>query len=168
MKLIDQAKDTRITTILSQTNTYLSSLTNAVVAQKAHIAQGESLEVPVSSAADEFNVPDKEEDGGGLRDYYNTAHRVTETVTEQPSILVGGKLKDYQIKGLQWMISLYNNRLNGILADEMGKGEKGEKKWLDFIKITLLKLVNLPCISFFLSLFKVSARLFRPSRSSPT
>jgi ATP-dependent helicase STH1/SNF2 len=52
-------------------------------------------------------------------DYYNTAHRVKEEVTEQPSILIGGKLKEYQIKGLQWMISLYNNRLNGILADEM-------------------------------------------------
>jgi len=32
-------------------------------------------------------------------------------------------LKDYQVKGLQWMISLYNNRLNGILADEMGLGK---------------------------------------------
>jgi len=28
-------------------------------------------------------------------------------------------LKEYQLKGLQWMVSLYNNRLNGILADEM-------------------------------------------------
>jgi SNF2 family DNA or RNA helicase len=32
-------------------------------------------------------------------------------------------LKEYQIKGLQWMISLYNNNLNGILADEMGLGK---------------------------------------------
>jgi ATP-dependent helicase STH1/SNF2 len=37
--------------------------------------------------------------------------------------LVGGKLKEYQVKGLQWMVSLYNNRLNGILADEMGLGK---------------------------------------------
>jgi ATP-dependent helicase STH1/SNF2 len=41
----------------------------------------------------------------------------------QPSILVGGTLKEYQLKGLQWMISLYNNNLNGILADEMGLGK---------------------------------------------
>jgi ATP-dependent helicase STH1/SNF2 len=41
----------------------------------------------------------------------------------QPSILVGGTLKDYQLKGLQWMVSLYNNHLNGILADEMGLGK---------------------------------------------
>ncbi len=30
-----------------------------------------------------------------------------------------GKMRDYQIRGLNWMISLYENGLNGILADEM-------------------------------------------------
>ena len=25
--------------------------------------------------------------------------------------------------GLQWMLSLYNNKLNGILADQMGLGK---------------------------------------------
>ena len=57
-----------------------------------------------------------------LLDYYNTAHKHREIILTQPEMLVGGQLKDYQIKGLQWMISLYNNRLNGILADEMGLG----------------------------------------------
>ena len=32
-------------------------------------------------------------------------------------------LRDYQMVGLQWMVSLYNNKLNGILADEMGLGK---------------------------------------------
>lgn len=50
------------------------------------------------------------------------AHRIQEKVS-QPAIMTGGKLKDYQVKGLQWMVSLYNNRLNGILADEMGLGK---------------------------------------------
>ena len=52
-------------------------------------------------------------------DYYAVAHRIKETVTKQPSILIGGTLKEYQLKGLQWMVSLYNNKLNGILADGM-------------------------------------------------
>ena len=56
-------------------------------------------------------------------DYYNVAHRIKEEVTKQPSILVGGTLKEYQLKGLQWMVSLFNNHLNGILADEMGLGK---------------------------------------------
>lgn len=31
----------------------------------------------------------------------------------------GGPLRDYQIRGLNWLISLYENGVNGILADEM-------------------------------------------------
>jgi SWI/SNF-related matrix-associated actin-dependent regulator of chromatin subfamily A member 5 len=41
----------------------------------------------------------------------------------QPSILTGGKLTEYQLDGLNWLISLYENGLNGILADEMGLGK---------------------------------------------
>ncbi|CAH9119542.1 unnamed protein product [Cuscuta europaea] len=38
-------------------------------------------------------------------------------------LLTGGKLKSYQIKGVKWMISLWQNGLNGILADQMGLGK---------------------------------------------
>lgn len=55
--------------------------------------------------------------------YYSIAHTITEKVTEQSSIMVNGKLKEYQIRGLEWLVSLYNNNLNGILADEMGLGK---------------------------------------------
>ena len=56
-------------------------------------------------------------------DYYSIAHTISEQVNEQSPSLVGGKLKEYQVKGLEWMVSLYNNQLNGILADEMGLGK---------------------------------------------
>jgi ATP-dependent DNA helicase len=41
----------------------------------------------------------------------------------QPELVTGAKLRDYQLAGVQWMISLYENGLNGILADEMGLGK---------------------------------------------
>ena len=41
-------------------------------------------------------------------------------MTRQSPNLVGGTLKSYQIRGLEWLVSLFNNNLNGILADEMG------------------------------------------------
>merc|ERR1719516_358220 len=59
----------------------------------------------------------------GEANYYQMAHTVNEEVHEQAIIMVYGKLKEYQIKGLEWMVSLYNNNLNGILADEMGLGK---------------------------------------------
>ena len=30
-----------------------------------------------------------------------------------------GQMRDYQIRGLNWLISLFENGINGILADEM-------------------------------------------------
>ncbi|XP_048772978.1 SWI/SNF-related matrix-associated actin-dependent regulator of chromatin subfamily A member 5-like isoform X1 [Ostrea edulis] len=40
-----------------------------------------------------------------------------------PSYIKSGDMRDYQIRGLNWMISLYENGINGILADEMGLGK---------------------------------------------
>lgn len=42
---------------------------------------------------------------------------------ESPKYITGGTMRDYQIRGLNWMISLYENGINGILADEMGLGK---------------------------------------------
>lgn len=130
LKLIDTAKDTRITHLLSQTDTYLDSLTQNVLAQQNEVGMEENFNFEVEDGpATEATFggrrqDDENEDQGKVSvDYYAVAHRVSEKVTSQPSILIGGQLKEYQLKGLQWMISLYNNRLNGILADEMGLGK---------------------------------------------
>lgn len=37
--------------------------------------------------------------------------------------LLQGSLREYQIIGLDWLVTLHNKRLNGILADEMGLGK---------------------------------------------
>uniref|UniRef100_A0A8C4N542 SNF2 related chromatin remodeling ATPase 1 n=1 Tax=Eptatretus burgeri TaxID=7764 RepID=A0A8C4N542_EPTBU len=42
---------------------------------------------------------------------------------ESPSYIKGGTMRDYQIRGLNWLISLYESGINGILADEMGLGK---------------------------------------------
>ncbi|KAI3622262.1 rsc complex subunit [Moniliophthora roreri] len=129
MKLIDTAKDTRITHLLRQTDAYLDSLAQAVVAQQNEGGphhrsyQMETEDGPTSEATFGAQVMADEEDNARKIDYYAVAHRIQEKVTRQPSILVGGTLKEYQLKGLQWMVSLFNNRLNGILADEMGLGK---------------------------------------------
>ncbi|KAF8297763.1 hypothetical protein DL93DRAFT_2122689 [Clavulina sp. PMI_390] len=137
MKLIDTAKDTRITHLLRQTDQYLDSLAHAVGAQQAEASRGRiSANIQSIPQTDEttFGAQRMEDDDGAAAagadsekknkvDYYSVAHRVTEKITVQPDLLVGGKLKEYQLKGLQWMVSLYNNHLNGILADEMGLGK---------------------------------------------
>ena len=37
--------------------------------------------------------------------------------------LFEGELREYQLKGVKWLISLWQNGLNGILADQMGLGK---------------------------------------------
>lgn len=49
--------------------------------------------------------------------YISVTCKIKEEVKEQPKMLIGGTLKNYQLIGLQWLVSLYNNNLNGILAD---------------------------------------------------
>ena len=42
---------------------------------------------------------------------------------EQPKCIDGGRMRDYQLEGLNWLLSLHSRNLNGILADEMGLGK---------------------------------------------
>ncbi|KAM0512615.1 hypothetical protein ACHAPE_008639 [Trichoderma viride] len=121
LKLLDQAKDTRITHLLKQTDGFLHQLASSVKAQQRQAA--ETYGTDMGEFPDEESEIEEEEVSGKKIDYYAVAHRIREEVTQQASILVGGSLKEYQVKGLQWMISLYNNNLNGILADEMGLGK---------------------------------------------
>jgi SWI/SNF-related matrix-associated actin-dependent regulator of chromatin subfamily A member 5 len=44
-------------------------------------------------------------------------------ISESPAWIAHGTMRDYQIEGLNWMVSLYESGVNGILADEMGLGK---------------------------------------------
>ncbi|KAI0179302.1 SWI/SNF family of DNA-dependent ATPase [Hypoxylon sp. FL1284] len=46
-----------------------------------------------------------------------------ETVFRESPPFVQGLMRDYQIAGLNWLISLHENGISGILADEMGLGK---------------------------------------------
>lgn len=43
--------------------------------------------------------------------------------TQQPELVTGGRMRKYQLEGLEWLKSLWMNGLCGILADEMGLGK---------------------------------------------
>lgn len=148
-ELVDEAKNSRLTEILDQTEKYLEQLGAKVVQQKKESAlltnlrqdgegnRGMPLVVSAAKAAaaaaaeaEAGEVDEVEEDGktkidffGGGDEYYKITHTIKEEVLEDPKTLKGGKLKSYQLQGLQWLVSLYNNNLNGILADEMGLGK---------------------------------------------
>uniref|UniRef100_A0A1I8JMH7 Reverse transcriptase domain-containing protein n=1 Tax=Macrostomum lignano TaxID=282301 RepID=A0A1I8JMH7_9PLAT len=92
-------------------------------AAAAAAADADSTDSSDDEAIDDAVKGTEDDDYHQQQGYYGSAHSVQERVREQASILVNGKLKEYQLKGLQWLVSLYNNNLNGILADEMGLGK---------------------------------------------
>ncbi|KAK5134811.1 hypothetical protein LTR08_006043 [Meristemomyces frigidus] len=120
LKLLGQAKDSRISHLLKQTDGFLNQLATSVKEQQRNHQQRYASE---PEPEPEEEVDEDDEESNAKVDYYEVAHKIKETVTEQSSNLIGGTLKEYQVKGLQWMLSLYNNNLNGILADEMGLGK---------------------------------------------
>lgn len=64
---------------------------------------------------------EKEEDEELLNDEEVEGGAAT-VFTESPSY-VHGTLREYQIQGLNWLVSLHENSISGILADEMGLGK---------------------------------------------
>ncbi|KAG0325291.1 hypothetical protein BGZ99_000807 [Dissophora globulifera] len=66
---------------------------------------------------------EKEEDQELLNDEENENDDSSFVFTESPAYIKNGVMRDYQIQGLNWMVSLYKNGINGILADEMGLGK---------------------------------------------
>lgn len=122
-KLLNEAKNERLTYLINQTDSFLQTLSGLVQLTK----KKETISVVKESDDDYYDddFSEKKEIQTESREisYYEIAHNVIEKIDIMPSILIGGKLKQYQIEGLEWLVSLYNNHLNGILADEMGLGK---------------------------------------------
>src|ERR1700722_12900707 len=62
-----------------------------------------------------------EEDAELLKD--EKAGGSAETVFRESPGFIQGQMRDYQVAGLNWLISLHENGISGILADEMGLGK---------------------------------------------
>jgi len=46
-----------------------------------------------------------------------------QTIFRESPAFIQGEMRDYQVAGLNWLISLHENGISGILADEMGLGK---------------------------------------------
>ncbi|KAJ8442624.1 hypothetical protein Cgig2_008400 [Carnegiea gigantea] len=128
---IEDAKSDRVKQLLKETEKYLQKLGSKLKEAKSmarSVEMDENRNAVVDDSAETGVETEDENDQAkhykeSNEKYYMIAHSVKENITEQPSGLLGGKLREYQMNGLRWLVSLYNNHLNGILADEMGLGK---------------------------------------------
>ncbi|KAG0696609.1 SNF2 family N-terminal domain-containing protein [Suillus ampliporus] len=79
---------------------------------KKRVRVEESDEEEVPPVKQQITTPDTVEGENGPRPKF-----------PQPALVTGAKLKDYQLEGVEWMVSLDKNGVSGILADEMGLGK---------------------------------------------
>lgn len=126
MDLVQDTKNGRLKFLLDETENYINTINSIIQQQRDNdVEEGldAKIEAPTSSRVDEneLDVAKTTKGSKSTKDYYRSTHRTVEQVM-QPTLLKGGDLKEYQMSGLQWLVSLYNNNLNGILADEMGLG----------------------------------------------
>lgn len=74
------------------------------------------------AAAERRRRTEQEEDAELIREEKRGGHDET-VFRESPGFIQGGTMRDYQVQGLNWLISLHENGISGILADEMGLGK---------------------------------------------
>lgn len=74
------------------------------------------------ASVDRLRRTEQEEDDELLKDEERGG--AAETVfRDSPAFIQGGEMRDYQVAGLNWLISLHEHGISGILADEMGLGK---------------------------------------------
>jgi len=74
------------------------------------------------AAGERKRKTEQEEDAELLKDEKRGGQAET-IFQESPAFIKGGQMRDYQVQGLNWLVSLHENGISGILADEMGLGK---------------------------------------------
>ncbi|KAF1354701.1 SNF2 family helicase/ATPase [Delphinella strobiligena] len=74
------------------------------------------------ASGDRRRRTEKEEDAELLKAGKSESNEQVTIFRESPSY-IQGEMRDYQVAGLNWLVSLHENGISGILADEMGLGK---------------------------------------------
>ncbi|XP_018899510.1 LOW QUALITY PROTEIN: chromatin-remodeling complex ATPase chain Iswi [Bemisia tabaci] len=129
---VDQSK--RFEFLLKQTEIFSHFMTNSNKDKTSPTTTGKpkgrprkeqpkSSDSPSKDSADHRHRKTEQEEDEELLAESNAATKTITMFDSSPFYIKNGELRDYQVRGLNWMISLFENGINGILADEMGLGK---------------------------------------------
>lgn len=110
---IDTNPNPKIREIISEIDR--QNAEDAAKQKKGHARAG-------GAAAERRRRTEQEEDAELLKDEKRGGAAQT-IFHESPGFIKGGQMRDYQVAGLNWLVSLHENGISGILADEMGLGK---------------------------------------------
>ena len=120
--LSEEQRYEKLQDLLNQSKQYSDWLKNKM--EQSELERSKELK-----EKQEANKGSKRKSSTGTRNVAKKVKRAERSVNgqtipdEQPVLISGGVMRNYQLEGLQWMINLDQNGINGILADEMGLGK---------------------------------------------
>ncbi|KAI8816220.1 SNF2 family N-terminal domain-containing protein [Fimicolochytrium jonesii] len=125
-KARDQQK--RYAYLMGQTEIFshfinISKMKGADVTALEEATDAEKAKTNSKDGSRRHRKTEKEEDEELLHDEMEEEETATYTFDDSPSYVKHAPMRDYQVQGLNWLISLFENGINGILADEMGLGK---------------------------------------------
>ncbi|KAJ2159423.1 chromatin remodeling complex Adenosinetriphosphatase [Coemansia sp. RSA 552] len=127
-KPLDPMQAKRFAFLLGQTDVFAHFIQDFIKDDNLKAEIGRQLEAKQARDAGggesrRHRKTEREEDAELLREESPELVDTQLVFTESPAYVTGGTMRDYQLRGLNWMISLFENGINGILADEMGLGK---------------------------------------------
>jgi ATP-dependent DNA helicase len=128
----EEVKASQLDALLAKASQYSEFIRNsqdtATSSFYMHARKEMGIAEPAAAAAADGGKKKKQKregvEGGAAAEEAAAAEerKDAEVLVWQPEALKGA-LKNYQLEGLRWMATLYENGLSGILADEMGLGK---------------------------------------------
>ncbi|RDX45961.1 hypothetical protein OH76DRAFT_1407538 [Lentinus brumalis] len=134
----DDERLAQLETLLQKSATYVTLLKDQMEQVRlAHGRRKSKAKTParpsrkrariVSDSEDEREAKRMKSDGrsvpAGEGEEGTVEAEVEQGTFQQPALITGATLKDYQLEGVAWMAGLHQNGISGILADEMGLGK---------------------------------------------
>ncbi|GAB4819427.1 hypothetical protein N2152v2_006473 [Parachlorella kessleri] len=131
--VLEDRKFLQLEQLLNQSRAY----TQFLAEQLADVEKQEEEAAEAGGEAEEEEQPAGKTKGRGKGNKAGSKRKAATTAAAAPAAkrparedvqkeiegLFTGSLRDYQLKGVRWLLSLHMNGLNGILADQMGLGK---------------------------------------------
>jgi len=100
-------------------NLVRKSIPQTVKKRQAFLLHHENLFKPLLPESNFYTKLSKDDVAEGV----NHGFTPFKEITQQPSLIKNGQMKQYQLRGLSFLSWLHENGMGGILGDEMGLGK---------------------------------------------
>ena len=100
-------------------NLVRTSIPQTIKKRQAFLIHHEKLVKPLLPASNFYTKLSKDDVAEGVSNGFIPFKEIT----QQPSLIKNGQMKQYQLHGLSFLSWLHDNGIGGILGDEMGLGK---------------------------------------------